>query len=160
MYKSLLSCSVLALLCTVSLAQADNAATIDQTFFNIGGPNKGVASTTSSTTTLVAPTTTVAASATAVASATTTVPEPAPVPDPALFTEVKNLSEQTSDNAVDIFGLRKRAQAASAASTLPTSGATVATANQPVEPNMPDPSLFTNTGTPKEQTRDHPFKLF
>lgn len=154
MYKSLLSCSVLALLCAGSFAQADTPP-IDQTFFNVGGPNKAALS--------AAPTTTVPSSAVPAAIPSASTNQPAPMPNPALFTQVQNLSEQTTDNAVDIFGLGKRAQA-KAASANPTAGTaagtTVATAAQPAGSNLPDPSLFTNTGTPNEQTRDHPFKLF
>lgn len=153
MYKSLLSCSALALLCTGFFAQADTTP-IDQTFFSVGGPNKAAAAVNP------AP-----ANKNVVESAPNTTEKlPAPMPDPALFTQVKNLSEQTSDNAVDIFGLGRRAQAKAASANTTngttTTGTTVTTANQPTQPNMPDPSLFTNPGTPNEQTRDHPFKLF
>lgn len=146
MYKSLFSCSVLALACASSIVQADssNLATIaqDQTFFNVGGPNKALQN----------------APASAVAAAKT----PDPMPDAALFTNVKNLGEQSHDNAVDVFNLKNRRQEASAptsATTANSTGAVTGTTTAPQQ-GMPDPDLFTNTGTPKEQTRDHPFKLF
>ena len=139
MYKLLLSSSLLALLAGV--VQADTTTTIDQTFFNVGGPSQAL--------TAVAP--------------TSTVKQADPMPDPALFTQVQNLSEQNHDNAVDIFGLGKRATAttASAGATVIAPDGTTVAATPPVnQSGMPDPSLFTNTGTPKDQTRDHPFKLF
>lgn len=155
MYKQWFSSSVLALLCTGNLAQADTpTGMIDQTFFNSGGPN----------TALVAPTASNTVAPLVVVSPAPATNEPAPMPDAALFTQVQNLSEQTSDNAVDIFNLKKRkaaeaAQTAAAGTVAPNT--TVATAGTPIpQQGMPDPSLFTNTGTPKEQTRDHPFKLF
>ena len=163
MYKPLLSSSALALLGAISLVQADNTASIDQSFFSVGGPNKTLSAPVT-TATVAAPT--VATVAPTVTPATPAVAEPDPMPDPALFTNVKNLSEQSSDNAYDIFGLGKRARAAEAeaAAVTTTPGAatdtTVATATPPAGSNMPDPSLFTNPGTPNEQTRDHPFKLF
>lgn len=142
MYKFLLSSSVFALLCVSSFAQADTTSMIDQTFFNIGGPSKAPA--------VVAVATPAAAE----------VKQDDPMPDPALFTQVQNLSEQTNDNAVNIFGLGKRA-AANEASTATVAQGTIAAATTPANPQgLPDPSLFTNTGSPKDQTRDHPFKLF
>lgn len=165
MYKPLLSSSALALLGAISLVQADNTASIDQSFFSVGGPNKTLSAPVT-TATVAAPTVATVAPST-VTPATPAVAEPDPMPDPALFTNVKNLSEQSSDNAYDIFGLGKRARAAeaeaeAAAATTPgaATGTTVATATPPAGSNMPDPSLFTNPGTPNEQTRDHPFKLF
>ncbi|TXH70219.1 MAG: hypothetical protein E6Q83_06745 [Thiothrix sp.] len=145
MSKLLLSSSLLALLLS-SLAHADSYP-IDQTFFNVGGPSK--APTTVAVTTPAMP----------------EVKQEDPMPDPSLFTQVNNLSEQNIDNAVDIFGLGKRKAAENAstvASTTTTAadGTTVATSAQTNQTGMPDPSLFTNPGTPKEQTRDHPFKLF
>lgn len=145
MSKLLLS-SLVTLCCVSALAQADTP-TLDQTFFNVGGPSKAPA---------------VVAVAAPVASA---VKQDDPMPDPALFTQVQNLSEQTNDNAKDIFGLGRRADANTAtpvATTTAPDGTTVAAAPppQPNQSGMPDPSLFTNTGTPKDQTRDHPFKLF
>ena len=162
MYKPLLSSSALALLGAISLVQADNTASIDQSFFSVGGPNKTLSAPVT-TATVAAPT--VANVAPTVTPATPAVAEPDPMPDPALFTNVNNLSEQSSDNAYDIFGLGKRAraaeaQAATATTATGTEGTTVATATPPAGANMPDPSLFTNPGTPNEQTRDHPFKLF
>ena len=163
MYKPLLSSSALALLCASSLAQADTAAPIDQSFFSVGGPNKTL--TASAAPAPVATPTVATTMPSAKAPVTPAVDETDPMPDPALFTNVKNLSEQSSDNAYDIFGLGKRARAAEAqAAVAATSGAapgtTIATAAPPAGSNMPDPNLFTNPGTPKEQTRDHPFKLF
>lgn len=165
MYKPLLSFSVLALLCVSSLAQADTTAPIDQSFFSVGGPNKTLTAAVAAPATITAPT--VVTTAASTAPATPAVDEPAPMPDPTLFTNVKNLSEQTSDNAYDIFGLGKRARAAAEAEVAAVAtpgaatGTTVATAGTPApQQGVPDPSLFTNTGTPNEQTRDHPFKLF
>lgn len=143
MSKLLLSSSLLAVLLS-SLVQADTS-TIDQSFFNIGGPSK-------------APATVAVATPTAAG-----VKQDDPMPDPALFTQVNNLSEQTSDNAVDIFGLGKRAAASSETtpSTVVAPDGTIVAATPPThQSGMPDPSLFTNPGTPNEQTRDHPFKLF
>ncbi|SKA88817.1 hypothetical protein SAMN02745130_03002 [Thiothrix eikelboomii] len=140
MYKLLLL-STVWIGCASALAQAETLTTIDQTFFNVGGPSQAL--------TAIAP--------------TTTVKQPDPMPDPALFTQVQNLSEQNHDNAVDIFGLGKRATAttASAGATVIAPDGTTVAATPPVnQSGMPDPSLFTNTGTPKDQTRDHPFKLF
>lgn len=142
MFKLLLSSSLLAVLLS-PLVQADTS-TIDQSFFNVGGPSKAPAT--------VAVTPPVAG-----------VKQDDPMPDPALFTQVKNLSEQSSDNAVDIFGLGKRAAADNAstgATTTAPDGTTVAASTATNQTGMPDPSLFTNPGTPNEQTRDHPFKLF
>ncbi|WP_298609715.1 hypothetical protein [uncultured Thiothrix sp.] len=142
MSKLLLSSSLLAVLLS-PLVQADTS-TIDQTFFNMGGPSKAPATV-------------------AVATPATAVKQAAPMPDPALFTQVKNLSEQSSDNAVDIFGLGKRAAANNTntvATTTAPDGTTVAASTATTQTGMPDPSLFTNPGTPNEQTRDHPFKLF
>ena len=141
MYKLLLSSSLLALLAGV--VQADTTTTIDQAFFNVGGPSQAL--------TAVAP--------------TSTVKQADPMPDPALFTQVQNLSEQNHDNAVDIFGLAKPAvttdPATAAALANGTAAPTTVAATTQVNPSgLPDPSLFTNTGTPKDQTRDHPFKLF
>lgn len=144
MSKLLLSSSLLALLLS-SLVQADTSS-IDQGFFNVGGPSKAPAA--------------VAVVATPSASG---VKQDDPMPDPALFTQVNNLSEQTSDNAVDIFGLGKRAaadNASTAATVTAPDGTTVVATTQTNQQGMPDPSLFTNPGTPNEQTRDHPFKLF
>lgn len=143
MSKLLLSSSLLTVLLS-PLVQADTS-TIDQSFFNVGGPSK-------------------APVAVAVATPSASgVKQDDPMPDPTLFTQVNNLSEQTSDNAVDIFGLGKRA-AANNASTVVTAtaadGTTVAANTASNQQGMPDPSLFTNPGTPNEQTRDHPFKLF
>lgn len=142
MFKLLLSSSLLAVLLN-PLVQADTS-TIDQSFFNVGGPSKAPA------TVVVTP-------------PVAGVKQDDPMPDPALFTQVKNLSEQTSDNAVDIFGLGKRAAADNAstgATTTAPDGTTVAASTATNQTGMPDPSLFTNPGTPNEQTRDHPFKLF
>lgn len=146
MSKLLLSSSLLALLLS-SLAHADSYP-IDQTFFNVGGPSKAPA--------------TVAVTA---APATPEVKQEDPMPDPSLFTQVNNLSEQSSDNAVDIFGLGERKAAENASTvasttTIAPDGTTVVTSAQANQTGMPDPSLFTNPGTPNEQTRDHPFKLF
>lgn len=142
MFKLLLSSSLLAVLLS-PLVQADTS-TIDQSFFNVGGPSKAPATV-------------------AVTPPVTVVKQDDPMPDPALFTQVNNLSEQTSDNAVDIFGLGKRAAADNAstgATTTAPDGTTVAASTATNQTGMPDPSLFTNPGTPNEQTRDHPFKLF
>ncbi|HPY39595.1 MAG TPA: hypothetical protein PLM98_03670 [Thiolinea sp.] len=165
MYKLLLSCSCLALISVSSWVQADTSSAIDQTFFNVGGPRQAQVATV-----VAAPTTTPSISAAPAPQPITSqanTKEPDPLPDPALFTNVRSLSEQSSDNAYDIFGLGKRARAAEAAAaatptgTVAADGTTVATAaTTAAGPNMPDPSLFTNPGTPKEETRDHPFKLF
>lgn len=143
MSKFLISSSLFAVLLS-PLAQADTS-TLDQAFFNVGGPSKAPA-----TVTVAAPT-------------ASTVKQADPMPDPALFTQVKNLSEQSDDNAMDIFGLGKRAaenKAATAATVTAPDGTIVAASTPTNQTGMPDPSLFTNPGTPNEQTRDHPFKLF
>jgi len=101
-------------------------------------------------------------------------------PNPELFTNTGTPKEQHREHAFNFFSKpapqapNNKTQAAAAintnvdTSTNMTSGA--APAKPQTEPSkateaaederLPDPALFTNPGTPKEQVRDRPFRLF